>query len=180
MGATSSENALGLEKLIKTAVTEAGKDKDRSEGNQTTATSIDTGKDGAKINDSLRNDPNELIVVNDSLQEKTEFGKHLDGDAVTPVSFISEEEDQRRTVERTRREAILKDNPVDAAMEGDHFEMLKRGLKSEKSSPLCSPNKAEILEDWVNNLTLDQAIEKLKKLSREKRRLTTWLRMFTE
>ncbi|KAJ4977421.1 hypothetical protein NE237_002527 [Protea cynaroides] len=170
MGATSSENALGLEKLINTAVTEAGKDKDRSEGNQTTATSIDTWKDGAKINSSLRNDQNELIVVNDSLQEKTEFGKHLDGDA----------EDQRRTRERTRREAILKDNPVDAAMEGDHFEMLKRGLKSEKSSPLCSPNKAEIFEDWVNNLTLDQAIEKLKKVYREKRRLTTWLRMFTE
>ncbi|KAJ4945364.1 hypothetical protein NE237_002687 [Protea cynaroides] len=57
---------------------------------------------------------------------------------VTPVSFISKEEDQRRTVERTRREAILKDNPVDAAMEGDHFEMLKRGLKSEKSSPMVN------------------------------------------
>ncbi|KAJ4954670.1 hypothetical protein NE237_011453 [Protea cynaroides] len=158
MGATSLEKAFGLVKLINTTVTEAGKDKDRLEGNQTTATSIDTGKYGAKINSSLRNDQNELIV----------FGKHLDGDAVTPVRFISKEEDQCRTVERTRCEAILKDNPIDAAME------------VKKSSPLCSPNKAEILEDWVNNLTLDQSIENLKKDYLEKRWLTTWLRMFTE
>ncbi|KAJ4979090.1 hypothetical protein NE237_009870 [Protea cynaroides] len=62
MGATSSENPLGLEKLINTTFTVVGKDKDRSEGNQNTATSIDTGKDEAKINSSLTNDQNELIV----------------------------------------------------------------------------------------------------------------------